>query len=168
MKPKDSLYKGVRKFSREQKIFVIECILMGALDRIASTVPPEITFKERLKMPDPNSYMDLGSYGRGALECAGMALGVFYAQLADDGLGIYDALDSAGRFDEACERFVTQAWWDEGRVVERAMKKVGKKGKTFTMSEMYIAAGVHYPNCRNHAICFVDWLSDVAGKENKW
>lgn len=85
----------------------------------------------------------------GALESAGMALAVLYAQLTDDGLGIYDALYCAGNFDKACEKLVYKCWYDGGKAVYKSMKK--HDGKSYQIKDVLPS----YPNTRKHAEAFV-------------
>ena len=107
-----SMYKGTKKFDRDQLFFVVEAILCSAFDRVESCLPPTTPKSDRLLRDSSNQ---LESYQRGAVECAGMALAVLYAQLTDDGIGIGDALDLAGDFPKAVEKFVKDCLKGKGR-----------------------------------------------------
>lgn len=81
-----------------------------------------------------------------------MALAVFYAQLTNDGLGIYDALVEADKFDEAVERWVADAWKDGGRTVKERQKRLRTTVTgQFNRSDLY----PDMPNARRHAEAFV-------------
>lgn len=145
-----SLYEGTRKFDREQLIFVVEAILIGALDRVGASLPDSVSFAERgrLSHGTPRS---LTGYEQGGLEAAGMSLGVLYAQLTGDGLGIGDALHTAGKFDAALGRLVEGAWEDDGAPL--MARQESAKGQSYTIDWLY---GSLWPNTRRHAEQFVD------------
>lgn len=71
-----SMYKGTKKFDREQLIFVTNVILSSALDRIESLFPPATI---------PDEYENLGdcvtAWTDATIQVAGQGLAVFYAQL---------------------------------------------------------------------------------------
>lgn len=149
----DSMYRGSHPFQRKQLVFAVEAILVSALDRVESGMPTSgITWQDRLDYAnkidsDPKT---LSAYDRGALECAGMFLGVLYAQLTGDGLGIYDALHCADRFDEAVREWVEKTWADEGKAVEARITQRGQGG--WQVGDVYD----NYPDCRKHAEAFVN------------
>jgi hypothetical protein len=69
--------------SHEQLAFVTGIILGAAMDRIEGE--------------DDGQNL----YAQGALECAGMALSALYYQVTGEPMGILDALEVAGGFEEA-------------------------------------------------------------------
>jgi hypothetical protein len=147
-----SLYRGEKRFDREQIVFVVECILVAALDRIADGLPDCIDYADRIAAvngyhTDPKNLL---SYEEGALESAGMALGVVYGQLTGDGLGIGDALACADHFDDACRKLVATAWADEGLAVRQRL--VHLHGQTFHRTDLYPG----FPDSRRHAERFVE------------
>lgn len=148
------MYEGKSRFDRAQLVFVVEAILASVLDRLECGLPHEIEWQERQKFCDPvyKNAVGLLAYERGALEQAGMSMAVFYAQLTNDGLGIYDALVEADKFDEAVEQWVANAWEDEGRVVkDRQMKLRTKANGRYRLSDLY----PDMPNAHRHAEAFV-------------
>ena len=88
-------YHG-KKFNREQLVFIVEAAIAAAFDRVEAGLPPNYTADERKKYlylsgkTDPATFTP---YESGALEGLGMFLGILYAQLTGDGLGIGDAID---------------------------------------------------------------------------
>lgn len=148
-------YQG-EKFTREQLVFVVEAILAAVLDRIESGMPTSgVTWEERLRHVGGNidATCECQAYERGALECAGMALGVLYAQLNDDGLGIIDALNAANNFDGAVDGWVHDAWVDGGDAVARRYRRPSTSSR---IENCYS----NYPNCRWHAEGFVTEMFD--------
>jgi len=147
------MYQG-KRFDREQLVFFAEAVLCSALDRIESGMPTSgIDWKERLHYEnciDQNA-KTLTSWDRGALETAGMALAVFYAQLTGDGLAICDALACADSFDDAVEQWVETTWADEGEAVRKRIDDLCSS-QHWPISNAY----VNYPDCRRHAEAFVD------------
>jgi hypothetical protein len=147
-----TLYHGKTRFEREQIVFVVECILVAALDRISDGLPDCIDYADRVAAV--NGYhtdaKNLLSYEEGALESAGMALGAFYAQLTGDGLGIGDALACADHVDDACRKLVAAAWADEGLAVRQRLVQL--HGHTFHRTDLY----PDFPNSRRHAERFVE------------
>ena len=145
-------YSG-KRFEREQLVFFVEIILISALDRIESGMPTSgITWKDRLDYVngiDTNA-KSLTARDRSALETAGMALGVLYAQLTDDGLGIWDALVCADHFEKAVQDWVEQTWADEGKTVYKRMQTLGSGG--WQIEQAY----ANYPDCNKHAEAFVN------------
>ncbi len=137
-----SLYKGTKKFDREQLVLVVEAILSGALDRLG--LPDD-----GIELEDRGGSSHLTEYEVGGFACAGMALGVLYAQLMDDGLGIDDALTCAGDFYKKCEQLVEYAWKTGYDQVVEKMKDAGNPEKLY---------GNWYPDTRWHAEDFVDSL----------
>jgi hypothetical protein len=90
--------------------------------------------------------LELDAYERGALETAGQALSIFYAQLTGDGLGSYDALTCAGYFHDACQRMVEFSWADGGTAIKEKLKNPGPQKIADIVPD--------YPDCRKHAIEF--------------
>jgi hypothetical protein len=146
-------FKGQR-FTRDQLVFVAEAALVSVIDRIESNMPTSgMTWEDRISYVNADINPGrLSSYERGALECAGMALAVLFAQLTDDGISIYDALRCAGKFDEAVDAWVTTTWQDQGKAVIARMKQLGQGG--WTIPQAY----ENYPDCHKHAEAFVDDL----------
>ena len=112
-----SMYRGKQRFDRQQLVFVVEAALRAAWDRIDSGLPESISWSDRLAHvnelhPQANGLL---VWDRAALETAGMFLGILYAQLTNEGLGIGDVLACADRFDDVCEKLVADAWANEGR-----------------------------------------------------
>jgi hypothetical protein len=95
----------------------------------------------------------LSSYERGALEAAGEALCIFYAQLTGDGMACYDALHCAGDFCGQVEAMVRNAWLDEGASVKAAIEN--SKGQ-FQLRDII----PDYPDCRSHAEKFATLFDD--------
>lgn len=146
-----SMYRGTTKFTREQIVFVAETILVGALDMIESGLPTSIDWQDRIEQlnkidRDP---LSLGPYDRGALEAAGEALSIFYAQVTGDGMGCYDALHCAGEFDKQIEAMVRNAWLDEGKRVKTAIEK---RKRQYRLEDVI----PNFPDCRKHAETFAD------------
>lgn len=160
----DSMYKGKTPFSREQSIFVVEAILCSVLDRIESGLPSCIDWKDRKDYANriDNDPLSMSAYDRGAMEAAGMALGVFYAQLSDDGLGIYDALACASvndvDFPTACERLISESWADKGKRIKKRLKI-----NNTTLEKAY---GDLWPNTRLYAESFVDAIFEFDAEGN--
>jgi hypothetical protein len=140
------MYRGSARFTPEQIVFVAECILAGALDMIESALPTSIEWSDRI---DPRNHPDgslhaLGRYERGALEAAGEALSIFYAQLTDDGMSCYDALAVAGGFHQRVETMLREAWADEGGGVNAAVRR---QGPEYRLDDVI----PNYPDCHAHA-----------------
>lgn len=104
-----SMYKGTKKFDREQLIFMADVILSSSIDRIESCLPDCIP----LKVYEENRE-GIDKWITACIETAGMSLAILYAQLTDDGLGAGDAIDIIG-FSEFVDKFVaerTDPNWD--------------------------------------------------------
>jgi hypothetical protein len=148
------MYKGKKPFTKEQAVFVVEVILQAALDRIESGAPTCIAWEDRLGML--NEYdkepKELTAFERGAIESAGMSLGIFAAQLTDEGLGVYDALAAAGKFDKKCEKFIKACWEKKGRIVKERIKTY--KERPYQISKVL----PEYPDCRKAAETFVETI----------
>lgn len=145
-------FKGQR-FTRDQLVFVVEATLTSAIDRIESNMPTSgMTWKDRQSyVPNLDTHPGrLSGYEQGALECAGMAIAVLYAQLTDDGIGIGDAIHCAGKFDEAVNAWVATTWQNQGQAVFARMKELGQGG--WQIPQAY----QNYPDCHKHAEAFVD------------
>lgn len=145
------------KFTREQLRFFAEVILISAVDRIESGMPTSgIAWADRLQYVNgiDTDAKSLTAWDRCALETTGMSLAVLYAQLTGDGLGIYDALACAGRFDKAVTDWVELTWKDQGVVVTERIKSLGNGG--WQIEQAY----TNFPDCRKHAVEFVDSVFD--------
>jgi hypothetical protein len=106
------------KFNKSQVVFFIKYTLIGVLDRIESGLPTSCDWKDRKEYGRADDPLSLSEYERGALESAGMAIACFYANIADDGMGIYDALASCSNFDTMIETLVRESWKDEGKSIK--------------------------------------------------
>jgi len=123
--PENSMYRGKRRFSREQLIFVVQVILCSATDRVDACLPTS----SGLKMTADLTFI------AGATEAAGMGLAVLYAQLTGDGLGIGDALAIAENFDEKLHHLYEEAWKRPEYYNKRAEVPADSTGITF--AEIY-------------------------------
>lgn len=142
IRPKDSLYQGKTKFDRDQLVFMVETILIGVLDRVQSHLPSDCDW-------DSTVTLGLGSYERGALEAAGMALAVLYCNLTGDGMGIGDALNVADYFDAKIEDLYAVAWEDKGVAVKR--REAELRQTTYQIPSLY----TNWPNVHHCATVFV-------------
>lgn len=89
-----SMYRGKVSFTQEQLIFAVDAAISAAIDRIDSGLPTSgLANGERIAAMRLNNASDLSSWDNSALETCGMFLGILYAQLTEDGLGIGDAID---------------------------------------------------------------------------
>lgn len=146
----DSLFRGNRKFDREQLIFVCEAIMAGVMDQIDGGLPPCIKWQDRISFATSESReaTDLLAYEAGVLEGAGMSLSIIYTQLTNEGLAAQDALAEAGHFDDAVRNFVADCWKNQGKDV---MKRV-KEAPTLCHITAYYPT---FPDARKHAEIFV-------------
>jgi len=131
------MYKGSRKFNREQLVFVVEAAFAAALDRIDSGLPSSgVKAEDRVTAMHCLKPEDLSSWDMAVLSTSGMTVAILCAQLTGDGLGIGDAIDTKtkeGSLLTVAEKFV-----------EEAVKgKWPKKGK-------------NHPDCRKLAEAWVD------------
>jgi hypothetical protein len=104
-----TMYRSERKLDLEQIAFAAECILLGALDMIEGGLPTSIDWADRQQWANRivEEPLELSPYERGALEAAGEALSILYAQLTGDGICCYEALEHlADGFDAAVERMM--------------------------------------------------------------
>src|SRR5207244_2851689 len=93
----------------------------------------------------------LSPYERGALEAAGEALGILYAQLTGNGISCYEALEHlANGFDAAVEGLMRDSWQDQGQAVEQAIDRERQEGVQFRLADVIPG----YPDCRRHAMEF--------------
>lgn len=157
----DSMYRGSRRFDREQLIFITEAILCGAMNAVDDGLPDSLSWGQRLVIT--NNHPGLSGIEIGSLQSAGMSLGVLYAQLTGDGLGIHDALQCAGDFFHVCENLMDKAWAGEGEPIRKRFAKLKKGGES--VSEIYneVLGKDTYPDTRKHAetfvaTCFGDYL----------
>ncbi len=95
-----SMYKGKKKFTRKQVLFMVEAALSAACDRADSCLPSAVSVEEYEKHKD-----SIESYISGAIETAGMNIAIIYAQLTGDGIGIGDAI-SLIKFDKVIKKFI--------------------------------------------------------------
>lgn len=159
----------MKRFSRKQLIFVVDMILTGIMDRIDSVMPHTTPYTDKEAEPkDPSG--DWSHYIDGAMESGGMALACFYAQLTNDGLGIYDALLCAGEFDSECDKAYRKAWKSAKRI-RSAQAKLAKKGKAYNIkTDLYAPLKLVYPDTEKHAEqfvleCFKEYLAEKAPTE---
>lgn len=140
----ESMYKGKRKFNREQLVFAVECMLCSATDALHGM------------LPDDCEYEDLPENAVGHLEVvlgrAGFAMSVLYAQLTNDGMGGDDALDCAGRYGRTVREFFEDVWRDKGVAYKAKAKRLHKRGGGFAYTELYPS----WPDDRKAAETFVD------------
>ena len=151
------MYKGKKKFTRKQMVFVVEAAFCAVLDSLDSGLPDSISWDERCKVggfciptTTPGSVVSLSSYERGVLESCGMFISIFFAQLTGEGMGASDSLRAAGNFDAAVEDLFIKAWADKGVAVQKIAKEATRK-------EMYPC----WPDCHLHAELFVDVIKDA-------
>ena len=95
----------------------------------------------------------MAAYERGALEAAGEALSILYAQLTGDGMGCYDALCVADHFDEAVGNMMAAAWKDKGEAVKAAIRQ--RHGR-YQIKDVI----PNYPDTRHCAEAFADVVLD--------
>lgn len=136
-------------WTKDQLVFMVEAVLVGVIDRL--WLPDDDIEGEREES-------DLLAYEKGALEAAGMTLGVMYAKITNDGLGIYDALSAAGGFDAACERLVARSWSDNGRRIHDRQRELREQKRSYNvLTDLWEAVypGL-YPDSHKHAVAFVD------------
>jgi hypothetical protein len=148
-----TMYRSERKLDLEQIAFAAECILLGALDMIEGGLPTSIDWADRQQWANRivEEPLELSPYERGALEAAGEALGILYAQLTGDGICCYEALEPlADGFDAAVERMVRESWHDQGQAVEQAVDRERQEHVQFRSAD--VVPG--YPDCRRHAVAF--------------
>ncbi len=96
------MYKGDKKFDREQLVFMSELVFSGVRDAIESALPPAIgvdEFKER--------EVEIKEYICGATNTVAMSLAVMYAQLNDDGLGRGD-FRQFEQFEKMVDDYITE------------------------------------------------------------
>jgi hypothetical protein len=149
----DCRYQG-KAMTQGQIEYVVWCMLTAALDMIEDGAPAgSITLKERTRWLASRPVTDLSSYERGALEGAGMALSIFYAQYVGDGMGAGDALAAAGDFGDACEKFMFECWKDGGEAVRKAIASKGTGG--YQIKDVLPA----YPDVDKCAKAFADAMT---------
>lgn len=155
----DSMYRGKRKFDREQLVFVVETILCSARDRLLSGVlPDDISYED---LPEEYKGGSLGDHGESVLETAGMSLAIFAAQLINDGVEPWYALEAAARYDETLNNFFADVWKDKGKKVQDRAKRLRKKSENngYNIRELY----PNYPDERYAAEQFVNTVFDRGG-----
>lgn len=130
-------------------MFVVELILIGVLDRVETALPHDREWDDSISN-------GLGSYERGAIEAAGMALGVLYCNLTGDGMGICDALAVADRFDQKVEQLFTVAWEDQGVAVKQRQEKWDARLKETGMTYHIPTLFTNWPDVHKCAVSFVD------------
>jgi len=84
------MYRGKKKFDREQLIFVVECMLTSAVDRLEMQIPPTVSLDDlriaRRTSDDPTGVNMIQEVAYECAQLAGHMLSVFYAQLTEDGM----------------------------------------------------------------------------------
>jgi len=148
-----SLYKGEEKFTREQLVFFVECSLISVIDSIDHGLPHSAEWEERVECNRPRDPCALSDYETGALESAGMAIAILYADLTGDGISYGDVLECTRvghSFYEACEKLVYDSWSDEGKAIKDRQKSF--EG-SYAIKSLY---GDLWPDTRKHAEAFVD------------
>ena len=144
-------YEG-KKFEPEQIEFIVESILVGALDMLESGLPPETKWEDRVSQARPTCPPhELNAYEKGVLDQAGMSISIIGAQIIRDGIGAYDALSMADDFTTKVEDLFGVAWNDMGKAVERKVKRL--KG-CYSPKQIY----VNWPDCAKCAKAFVESL----------
>ena len=155
-------YQG-KPLTRKALEYMVWCILTSVVDQLESGAPTSIDAKERCRLLDLNqNAIDTGNlvglswYERGALECAGMTLSIFYAQYVGDGMGACDALGVAAHFDDACETFMRDCWEDGGTTVkDNIAAKSNADGGGYNIKDVLPPS---YPDVDKHVKAFVDVL----------
>jgi len=131
----------MRSFTKEQLVFVVDAILIGALNRIEVNLPSEIQFARTDLVEDIQTL----SHGEEAvLQAAGMALAVLDYRLTGDACGVEDALVCAGDFRDKCETLMRIAWENGGTKY---------KGSDEALSKLY---SPFYPDTKVCAEDFVE------------
>ena len=140
-------------FNRDQLVTVVESMFTAALDRIECRLPSGSTMNANELERGHNEQLSGANndYHAGILETLGMSLGVFYATLTDDGLGVGDALEIT-QFNQAIDNLIEYAWHDGGKNIKAAHNLC--QGN-YTIPQLY---GPVYPDARKHAEKFVDTL----------
>lgn len=80
-----TMYRGKRRFSREQVVFMVEVALCSALDRIESAIPSTVPLAEYEQRKD-----EIDNYILGCEATAGFQVAVIIAQLTGEGCGACD------------------------------------------------------------------------------
>lgn len=73
-KPKDSMYRGNKRFDRNQLLFIVELTLSAATDRVDAYLPTSCDLRNPTK--DRGDLKAENAFLAGAIETAGMALGI--------------------------------------------------------------------------------------------
>lgn len=84
-----SMYRGKKKFDREQLVFMVEVIMASTFDNSENILPPNVTPKEYEK-----NIIAFRGWINSSIETAGWNLSILYAQLTGDGMGTCDAIDT--------------------------------------------------------------------------
>lgn len=144
--------------TRDQAVSIVEFMLCAALDTIDTGLPTDLGLPERLVLTRPSSATDLTAYETGAIETAGMAVSILYAQLTGDGMEASDALHGCLDFEGQIRCLMARAWADPAYILEW-QTKLGAGGRGFTREELYEG---YWPDCAASARHFVDrYLSEV-------
>ncbi len=96
----DGMYRGTKKFDREQLVFMVDAVFSGAVDKIVSSLPTCIPVNEYLK-----NEMSIREYIHGVINTVGSILPIMYAQLTDDGMGTNDFAEFQP-FEEMVEKYI--------------------------------------------------------------
>lgn len=114
---RESMYRGMVKFDREQLVFIAESAMMAAFDRIHTALPPVMEPEEYEKQID-----SIGNYIMGAEAVVSLFLPILFAQLHigildDPGMG---QCDFAGwsEFEKACNDYQQAALQDTNKEPE--------------------------------------------------
>lgn len=129
----DSMYKGSRKFSREQLVFMVEVIMASAFDNVESVLPPNVT-PEEYERNEGN----ISTWVNSAVDSAGWNLSILYAQLTGDGMGVGDSVDTPTEGEDGLRHFIHKF------VASRKNRRRWGKGERVT------------PDCRKWAEKWVD------------
>lgn len=95
-KPTNSMYRGNRKFNKEQLIFICDVIVSSTFDNIQG----------QLQFINDEKYRDnILTYFSGLQDNAGLSLAILYAQLTGDGISAGDVLEFT-KFDDDIEKYI--------------------------------------------------------------
>lgn len=127
------------KFTKEQMVVVVKSILDGILDHVESELPSTIH--------QPRS-TNLSDSAHSAIETGGMILAIFYSEITNDGIAIYDALEKAGKFLTKTRELYQNAW--------KKPNKIWKKLPKWTDSYNKL-----YPEWPDTQICAETFVNDI-------
>lgn len=141
------MYRGNRRFSRKQIMFVAEAIMTSCLEAFESCGPTIVDLEDRQEAAGSRRVGFWVDYERGSYDTAVGALSIFYAQLIRDGVSSEDAALAADDFGHKMATFVNDNWHDDGEKVKESMK-----------SGSWIASEIHasWPDVHRCAKIFAD------------